>query len=126
MKEVTHTAPQIFENQSKLMITLERYLLEIVAFDFRARNPAEVLASLCHAVEADKATSIAALAICLDAHRTLAVMKQTRQTLSCACLELAARFLDKDVGAIVSEEMYERLGTTRGEITGEFSIPSRN
>jgi hypothetical protein len=101
------------------MITLERYLLEIVAFDFRARNPAEVLASLCHAVGANKAIGTAALSICLDAHRTLAVLKQTRQTLSCACLELAARFLEKDFSAVVKEELYEKLGTTRGEVTGK-------
>jgi CTD kinase subunit beta len=102
------------------MITLERYLLEIVAFDFRARNPAEVLASLCYAVGIDKTTGIAALSICLDAHRTLAVLKQTRQTLSCACLELAARFMNQDVSALISEELYEKLGTTRGEVTGMF------
>jgi hypothetical protein len=105
------------------MITLERYLLEIVAFDFRARNPAEVLASLCHAVGADKATGTAALTICLDAHRTLAVLKQTRQTLSCACLELAARFLEKDFSAVITEELYEKMGTTRGEVTGEIHSP---
>jgi hypothetical protein len=127
VNEVAHIALQIFENQSKLMITLERYLLEIVAFDFRARNPAEVLASLCHAVEADKVTSTAALTICLDAHRTLAVLKQTRQTLSCACLELAARFLGKDISAIAAEDLYGKLGTTRGEVTGRSqNLPEIN
>lgn len=105
------------------MITLERLLLEIVAFDFRARNSAEVLAAVCHETGADKATSTAALAICLDIHRTLAVLKQTRQTLACACLELAARFLDKDISEMVSEDLYQKLGTARGEITGKSREP---
>lgn len=102
------------------MITLERLLLEIVAFDFRARNSADVLAALCHEVGADETTGTAALAICLDVHRTLAILKQTRQALACACLELAARFLDKDVSGIATEQLYQKLGTSRGEVTGEF------
>jgi hypothetical protein len=110
---------EVFEHQSKVMITLERYLLEIVAFDFRARNSAEVLAGLCHAVGADRATGTAALAICLDVYRTLAVLKQTRQTLACACLELAARFLEKGLDTITDEEMYVELGTSRAEVIGK-------
>lgn len=109
---------EMFEHQSKLMITLERYLLEIVAFDFRARNSAEILAGLCHAVGADKRTGTVALAICLDVYRTLAVLKQTRQTLACACLELATRFLEKGLDTITDEEMYDELGTSRGEVIG--------
>jgi hypothetical protein len=104
------------------MITLERYLLEIVAFDFRARNSAEILAGLCHAVGADRITGTAALAICLDVYRTLAVLKETRQTLACACLELAARFLEKGLDTITDEEMYAELGTSRGEVIGESLV----
>lgn len=109
---------EMFEHQSKIMITLERYLLEIVAFDFRARNSAEVLTGLCHAVGTDRSTGTAALAICLDVYRTLAVLKQSRQTLACACLELAARFLEKGLGPITDEQMYARVGTTRAQVIG--------
>jgi CTD kinase subunit beta len=123
-----HLTPddEMFEHQSKIMITLERYLLEIVAFDFRARNSAEVLGGLCHAVGADRATGTAALAICLDVYRTLAVLKQTRQTLACACLELAARFLEKGLDTITDEEMYAELGTSRAEVIGKFSFHLRS
>ncbi|QDS72303.1 hypothetical protein FKW77_007401 [Venturia effusa] len=107
---------EMFEHQSKVMITLERYLLEIVAFDFRARNSADVLTGLCHAVGAERATGTAALAICLDVYRTLAVLKQSRQTLACACLELASRFLGKGLDAVTNEEMYARVETTRAQV----------
>ncbi|KAE9964074.1 hypothetical protein BLS_008665 [Venturia inaequalis] len=107
---------EMFEHQSKVMITLERYLLEIVAFDFRARNSAEILTGLCHAVGTDRSTGTAALAICLDVYRTLAVLKQSRQTLACACLELAARFLEKGLDTITDEEMYTEVGTTRAHV----------
>ncbi|KAF2430218.1 hypothetical protein EJ08DRAFT_589333, partial [Tothia fuscella] len=115
-----HLTPddESFETPSKVMITLERKLLEIVAFDFRARNSADVLAGLAHETGVQKSTGIAALAICLDVHRTLAVLKQTRQTLALACLELAARFYERDaeIETLMSEALYERVGTSRNEI----------
>jgi CTD kinase subunit beta len=119
-----HLTPddEIFEPQSKLMITLERKLLEIVAFDFRARNSADILAGLAHETHIEKSTGVAALGICLDVHRTLAVLKQTRQTLAIACLELAARLLtrDEEVERLMSEEVYERVGSSRGEVAGKL------
>lgn len=106
------------------MIIIERKLLEIVAFDFRTRNSADVLAGLSHEIKVEKSTGVAALAICLDVHRTLAILKQTRQTLAVACLELAARFLGRDVEveAAMSETVHGRVGTTRGEVAGKSLV----
>ena len=66
----------------------------------------------------DNSVANAALSICLDVYRTLAVLKQTRQTLAFACLELAARFLEKDVEKIQDTRLYEKLGV-RAEVMGK-------
>lgn len=117
-----HLTPddEIFENQAKLMIHLERYLLEIVAFDFRARNCAELLAGLMVELGSEEKVVRTAMAVALDLYRTLAVLKQTRQTLALACVEMASRFVQADdAGKVTSEELYKRVGTTRQEVLGE-------
>jgi hypothetical protein len=108
------------------MINLERYLLEIVAFDFRARNCGELLAGLMVDLGTTEKVVKIALAVALDIYRTLAVLKQTRQTLALSCIEMAARFVqsEDDVTKALDEALYERLGTTRQEVLGKC-CPSR-
>lgn len=112
------------------MINLERYLLEIVAFDFRCRNSAELLAALCVELKLPNSTAKVAFEVCKDGYRTLAVLKQTRQTMAFAAIELAARFLDipEEIAKAVDESLfYKKLGTTRNEVVGKsilISIPS--
>ena len=67
----------------------------------------------------DKIVKIA-MSISLDLYRTLAVLKQTRQTLALACIEMAARFVqaEDDVGKTTSEQLYQRVGTSRQEVLG--------
>jgi CTD kinase subunit beta len=122
-----HLTPddEIFENQAKLMINLERYLLEIVAFDFRARNCAELLAGLMVELESEEKVVRTAMAVALDLYRTLAVLKQTRQTLALACVEMASRFVQADdAGKVTSEELYKRVGTSRQEVLGKCDRPN--
>jgi CTD kinase subunit beta len=114
---------EIFENQAKLMINLERYLLEIVAFDFRARNCGELLAGLMAELGSGEKLVKLAMSVALDLYRTLAVLKQTRQTLALACIEMAARFLqaDEEISkASTREALYERVGTSRQEVLGKY------
>lgn len=103
------------------MINLERYLLEIVAFDFRARNCGELLAGLMVDLNSSERVVKTAMAVVLDIYRTLGVLKQTRQTLALSCLEMAARFVqaENDVNKVIDEALYERIGTTRQEVLGE-------
>lgn len=102
------------------MINLERYLLEIVAFDFRARNCGELLAGLMVELGSGEKVLKTAMSVALDLYRTLAVLKQTRQTLALACIEMAARFVqaDEDVSKATAEALYQRVGTTRQEVLG--------
>jgi CTD kinase subunit beta len=119
-----HLTPddEIFENQAKLMINLERYLLEIVAFDFRARNCGELLAGLMAELRSDEAVVKMAMSVALDLYRTLAVLKQTRQALALACVEMAARFVqaDDEISKATDEKLYARVGTSRQEVLGMF------
>ena len=103
------------------MINLERYLLEIVAFDFRARNCGELLAGLLVELGSDERVVKVAMAVALDLYRTLAVLKMTRQTLALACVEMAARFVQADT-YVPGEELYERVGTTRQEVLGMLIV----
>jgi CTD kinase subunit beta len=93
------------------MINLERYLLEIVAFDFRARYCGELLAGLMVDLGTAEKVVKVAMAVALDIYRTLAVLKQTRQTLALSCLEMAARFVqaEEDVSKATNEALYYRL-----------------
>lgn len=115
---------EIFENQAKLMINLERYLLEIVAFDFRARNGGELLAGLMVEMGSDEKVVKVAMAVALDLYRTLAVLKQTRQTLALACIEMASRFVQADT-YVPADDVYTRVGTTRQEVLGKSSFQCR-
>lgn len=86
----------MFENQSRVVIGLERLVLESSGFDFRSRSPHQVLTKLAKtfANGAKGNETNTAFAMCTDAHRTFAPLKQSAATLAFACLELSARLID--------------------------------
>lgn len=82
-----------FEAQSRIVIGVERMVLEAVGFDFRSRHPHEMLikASLHLPRNAEnKDVAKVAFTVLTDLHRTFAILKQTTATLSIASLELSA------------------------------------
>ncbi|KAF2659555.1 cyclin-like protein [Lophiostoma macrostomum CBS 122681] len=109
-----------FENHSKLIIGLERLMLESAGFDFRNRYPQKLVVKLGREVgfrkEAEGATAWNAG---LDLYRTWAPLKQSTTTMAVACVELAARLHDMDVVEQLVDRGrvgYGKLNTSRGQV----------
>lgn len=85
----------IFEAPSRVVIGLERLVLESGGFDFRSRSPHQALIKISKSLpqsEDLKTVSKLAWTILTDLHRNFAPLKQTSATLALASLELAANF----------------------------------
>ncbi|KAK4506089.1 hypothetical protein PRZ48_004054 [Zasmidium cellare] len=85
----------IFEAPSRVVIGLERLVLESGGFDFRSRSPHHTLVKIGKSLpQSEDLKEVAKLAwtILTDLHRTFAPLKQTSATLALAGLELAANF----------------------------------
>ncbi|KAF1827426.1 cyclin-like protein [Dissoconium aciculare CBS 342.82] len=90
----------MFEASSRIVIGLERLVLESGAFDFRSRSPHHSLVKIAKSLfsrtpgeEGVDSHAVTGLAwtILTDMHRTFAPLKQTSATLALASLELALR-----------------------------------
>jgi CTD kinase subunit beta len=113
------TLQQRFESHSKLIIGLERLMLESAGFDFRNRYPQKVMVKLARALRfeaKDEAKTTWNLSI--DSYRTFAPLKQSTPTLAIACIELAARLHGKDVAKFVDAGpvRYSKWATSRPEV----------
>lgn len=108
-----------FDNHSKLIIGLERLMLESAGFDFRNRYPQKLMVKLARALRFH-ANSEAKTTwnLSIDSYRTFAPLKQSTPTLAIACLELAARLHGSDVSKFVDAGpvRYEKWATTRAEV----------
>jgi CTD kinase subunit beta len=108
-----------FETHSKLIIGLERLMLESAGFDFRNRYPQKLMIKLARAAHVDHQTAArTAWALSIDLYRTFAPLKQTTPTLAFACLELALRLHHHDPAVLLDTPTarYSRWGTSRPEI----------
>ncbi|KAF2849769.1 cyclin-like protein [Plenodomus tracheiphilus IPT5] len=108
-----------FENHSKLIIGLERLMLESAGFDFRNRYPQKLMVKLARALKFDPNNQAkTAWNLSIDLYRTFAPLKQTSPTLAIACLELAARLHGMDASRFVDtgEVRYSKWATTRAEV----------
>ncbi|KAL8713822.1 MAG: hypothetical protein Q9225_006698 [Loekoesia sp. 1 TL-2023] len=107
----------IFENHAKIIIGVERLMLEASGFDFRNRYPQRLLFKIAKIYGVDKETvGKTAYNMSLDLYRTFAPLKQTTPTMAIACVELAGRILDKPIPEIEAGNDYEKWKTTRQEI----------
>lgn len=114
-----------FEAHAKLIIGLERLMLEASAFDFRNRYPQKVLVKLCKAVGMERESEArTAWHLSLDLYRTFAPLKQSTSTMAIACVELAARLHrdEKDAEGFLENKVleYRRWSTSRQEVMGMF------
>ncbi|KAM3423568.1 hypothetical protein BST61_g994 [Cercospora zeina] len=85
----------MFEVQSRMVIGMERLILESGGFDFRSRAPHHTLVKIGKSLPQSpdlKEVSRLAWTVLTDLHRTFAPLKQTSSTLALASLELAAHF----------------------------------
>lgn len=111
----------MFEQQSRVVIGLERMVLEASTFDFRSRSPHHTLTkiakSLRRAEEEIKPVHDLAWTALTDIYRTFTPLKQTSVTLALAMLELAARLTNaNDVLAALQNYDLDKVSTTREEI----------
>ncbi|KAL8727320.1 MAG: hypothetical protein Q9181_005752 [Wetmoreana brouardii] len=115
-EQVTPDDP-IFENHAKIIIGVERLMLEASGFDFRNRYPQRLLLKIAKVYSVDKATAgKTAYNMSLDLYRTFAPLKQTTPTMAIACIELAGRVLDSPITELEAGKDYGRWKTTRQEI----------
>ncbi|KAI6244940.1 CTD kinase subunit beta [Erysiphe necator] len=109
----------IFEGHSKIVIGLERLMLEASGFDFRVRYPQKHLVKITKELGLEKSVYLTAYNILIDLYRTLAPLKQTSATMSFACLELAALMMNEKehlISRLHSTSLYKKCSTSRTEI----------
>ncbi|KAL8640984.1 MAG: hypothetical protein Q9228_002157 [Teloschistes exilis] len=115
-EQVTPDDP-MFENHAKIIIGVERLMLEASGFDFRNRYPQRLLLKIAKVYRVDRATiGKAAYNMSLDLYRTFAPLKQTTSTMAIACVELAGRVHDQPVAELEAGKDYEKWQTTRQEV----------
>ncbi|KAL8698171.1 MAG: hypothetical protein Q9224_001969 [Gallowayella concinna] len=115
-EQVTPDDP-MFENHAKIIIGVERLMLEASGFDFRNRYPQRLVLKLAKIYNVDKSTvGKIAYNVSLDLYRTFAPLKQTTPTMAIACVELAGRILDVPNPEIESDSEYKKWNITRQEV----------
>ncbi|PHH76218.1 hypothetical protein CDD80_1704 [Ophiocordyceps camponoti-rufipedis] len=101
---------QIFESPGKVIIGLERLILETIGFDFRTRYPQKLLVKLVRSIIGSSASLKAffatAYAMCMDMYKTFVPIKRTTLIMVMAVIELTARLRHQHV------ESVERYGRT--------------
>ncbi|KAH7313184.1 cyclin-like protein [Rhexocercosporidium sp. MPI-PUGE-AT-0058] len=115
-----HLSPDdvAFDNPSKIIIGLERLMLEASDFDFRVRYPHVHLFKLANEAGIEKDLTRVAYNMMIDLYRTFAPLKQTCSTMAFSCMELATLLLEKQQTAIRGERSpkYRKWHTSRNEI----------
>ncbi|KAF4844530.1 CTD kinase subunit beta [Colletotrichum siamense] len=93
---------KMFEQPSKIVIGLERLILETVGFDFRCRYPQASLQKVTKQIMGADAKEIFAIAMemSIDLYKTFAPIKQPSFAMALALLELTARLLGTGVDKI--------------------------
>lgn len=114
----------IFEAQSRMVIGMERLILESGGFDFRSRAPHHALVKIGKSLpESRDLREVTQLAwtVLTDLHRTFAPLKQTSSTLALASLELAAHFVaaKSDDGGCAIRDNLQQLDSRRWHTTRE-------
>ena len=112
-------AVQIFEQPSKLIVGLERSMLEASGFDYRNREPQKLLIKICKYFHVDRETvGKTAYNISLDLYRTFAPLKQTTPTMAIACVELSARLFQQNIQELEAGKGFKKWKTSRQEVMG--------
>jgi CTD kinase subunit beta len=114
-----------FESQSKLIIGLERLMLESAGFDFRSRYPQKLVVKMARAAGLKREREAkTAWNLSIDLYRTFAPLKQTTTTMSMACIELAVRLHELDANGFVDSGVlsYSKWNTSRAEVMGKSGL----
>jgi CTD kinase subunit beta len=114
-----------FESHSKLIIGLERLMLESAGFDFRNRYPQKLVVKMARAAGFDRGSEAkTAWNLSIDLYRTFAPLKQTTTTMAMACIELAARLHEMNPEDFVDSGVlsYKKWNTSRAEVMGKCHL----
>lgn len=125
--EQVGTDDAMFEAPSRVVIGLERLVLEAGSFDFRSKYPHELMVKIAKTLEGDaeekRAITGLAWSVLTDLHRTFAPLKQTSASLAVASLELAAHLYaagtPNDSSAVrdsFADFNFEKHSTSREEV----------
>ncbi|GKT45305.1 CTD kinase subunit beta [Colletotrichum spaethianum] len=120
IKNPDHTTTQddkMFEQPSKIIIGLERLVLETVGFDFRCRYPQSALLKATKKIMGAHSKKIfsTAMDMSVDLYKTFAPIKQTSYAMALGLLELTARILGEGVDKI-EKINYADFHTTRQNV----------
>ncbi|KAK2028010.1 C-type cyclin [Colletotrichum zoysiae] len=120
IKNPDHTTTQddkMFEQPSKIIIGLERLVLETVGFDFRCRYPQSALLKATKKIMGPDSKKIFSVAMdmSVDLYKTFAPIKQTSYAMALGLLELTARILGEGVDKI-ERINYADFHTTRQNV----------
>ncbi|KAK1980716.1 C-type cyclin [Colletotrichum cereale] len=120
IKNPDHTTTQddkMFEQPSKIIIGLERLVLETVGFDFRCRYPQSALLKATKKIMGNDSKKIfsVAMEMSVDLYKTFAPIKQTTYAMALGLLELTARILGEGVDKI-DRINYADFHTTRQNV----------
>ncbi|TQV92692.1 cyclin [Cordyceps javanica] len=90
------TDDKMFDPNGKIIIGLERHILETIGFDFRTRYPQKLLVKIVRSIlgasnETARAFYATAYAMCIDMYKTLVPVKRTTFSMAMAVVELTAR-----------------------------------
>lgn len=111
----------MFEDRSKIIIGLERLMLEASGFDFRNRYPQRLVLKIAKYYKVEKDTvGKTAYNMSMDLYLTYAPLKQTTITLAMACVELSARVFRQVGPASDADKDYKRWQTSRPEVMGLY------
>jgi CTD kinase subunit beta len=111
----------MFEDRSKIIIGLERLMLESSGFDFRNRYPQRLVLKIAKHYNVEKDTvGKTAYNMSMDLYRTFAPLKQTTITLAMACVELSARVFAQNVRELEAGTDYKKWQTSRPEVMGWY------
>ncbi|KAL8793801.1 MAG: hypothetical protein Q9195_003631 [Heterodermia aff. obscurata] len=119
-----HVTPDdpMFESHSKVIIGLERLMLEASGFDFRNRSPQRLVLKLAKYYRVYRETvGKTAYNISLDLYRTFAPLKQTTPAMAIACVELSGRIHEEHIKDLELGRGYKRWSVTRPQVMGETS-----
>ncbi|KAI9152155.1 CTD kinase subunit beta [Paramyrothecium foliicola] len=106
---------KIFESPGRIIIGLERLILETIGFDFRTRYPQKLLVKVVRRILGkDRGTSFynTAYAMCIDMYKTFIPIKRSTFSMVMAVVELTARMrgehLDKVQDFAAQRRQYDR------------------
>ncbi|KAH7258519.1 RNA polymerase II C-terminal domain kinase beta subunit [Fusarium solani] len=91
---------KIFDSPGKIIICLERLILETIGFDFRTRYPQKLLVKVVREIlgkEEGKPFFETAYAMCIDMYKTFVPIKRTTFSMVMAVVELTALMTEQHV-----------------------------